>query len=251
MTAVSVATFNLYNKVGRWAERQPMVAEQLAELSFDAIALQEVDLIIDQAISLCRLVNARLVDQPRYRVYHMGRPGRAAHIQAIAVMTRLPVQRHEGLDYLSNEGVAQRLRLGLDGGATLDFYNTHLFFPPEATDERRAQGELLLDWTKSWDGANATVIAGDFNAYEGEPVLELMKQRFVSAHETVHGKEPEQTWPTPINDWDPSPPGCLDYIFVEGARVTDAAVALDQPHPFDKTLYPSDHIAVRATLELS
>ncbi|MDP3767838.1 MAG: endonuclease/exonuclease/phosphatase family protein [Dehalococcoidia bacterium] len=250
MTTVTVATLNLYNKVGRWGERQPLVAEQLAELLPDVVGLQEVDLIIDQGMSLCRLVNARLTDRPRYRVYHMGRPGRAAHVQAIAVMSRLPVERHEGLDYLMNEGVAQRMRIRLDGGATLDFYNTHLFFPPEATEERSEQGRKLLAWAETWNGADATVVAGDFNAYPGEPVLALMKERFVSAHEAVHGCEPERTWPTPINDWDPSPPGCLDYIFVDGARVVDAGVAIDKPHPLDATLYPSDHVAVTAKLEL-
>src|SRR3990172_4991144 len=105
----------------------------------DVIGLQEVDLTIDQGMSLCRLVNSRLTEPPRYWAHHMGRPGRAAHQQAQAVLSRLPAEAHEGLDYLSFEGVAQRLRLRLDGGATLDFYNTHLYFPPEAKEERLAQ----------------------------------------------------------------------------------------------------------------
>ena len=250
MATVRVATLNLFNKVGRWGERLPLVVEQLIELQPDVIALQEVDLIIDQGMALCRLVNATLKDSPRYRIYHMGRPGRAAHVQALAVMSRLPVDAHEGLDYLLNDGVAQRLRVRLEGGEALEFYNTHLYFPPEATAERLAQAKTLLSWVDTWREAKTVVVAGDFNAYSGEPTLDLMKGRFASAYEAAHGAEPERTWPTPVNTFDPSPPGCLDYIFVAGGEVQEASLAFDRPHPLDQGLFPSDHLGVIATLKL-
>ena len=98
--------------------------------------------------------------------------------------------------------------------------------------------------------AAARVVAGDFNAYAGEPTVEFMKERFASAHEAANGAEPEKTWPTPVNTWDPSEPGCLDYIFVEGARVLGASLAFDKPHPDDATLFPSDHLGVIARLEV-
>ena len=202
-------------------------------------------------MTICRLANDRLSEGPRYRVYHVGRPGRFAHTQALAVMSRLPVEAHEGLDYLTYEGVAQRLRLRLTGGAALDFYNTHLYFPPEATEERAAQAEKLLAWLDTWGGADAVAVVGDFNAYPGERTIDLMKTRFVSAHELVHGREPEKTWPTPVNTFDPSPPGCLDYIFVAGAKVLDAGLAFDAPHPADSELYPSDHLGVMAKLAVT
>ncbi len=250
MATVRVATLNLFNKVGRWGERMPLVVEQLIELQPDVIGLQEVDLIVDQGMALCRLVNSTLKDSPRYRVYHMGRPGRAAHVQALAVMSRLPVDAHEGLDYLLNDGVAQRLRVRLEGGEALEFYNTHLYFPPEATGERLAQAKTLLSWVDTWREAKTVVVAGDFNAYPGEPTLDLMKGRFASAYEAVHGAEPDKTWPTPVNTFDPSPPGCLDYIFVAGAEVQEASLAFDRPHPLDQDLFPSDHLGVVATLKL-
>lgn len=252
MSEVTVATLNLFNKTGRWGERLPLVIEQLTALQPDVIGLQEIDLVIDQGMTLCRLVNARMTEaeQPRYRIYHMGRPGRAAHTQALAVMSRLPVEAHEGLDFLSYEGVAHRLRLRLAGGATLEYYNTHLYFPPEAREERLEQAKRLLSWVDTWTGAGAVAVGGDFNAYPGEPTLDLMKTRFVSAHESVHGREPEKTWPTPVNTYDPSPPGCLDYIFVHGARVVAAGLAFDTPHPLDADLFPSDHLGVMAKLEI-
>ena len=250
MTEVTVATLNLFNKVGRWGERQQLVVQQLAALQPDVIGLQEVDLIIDQAMAICRLVNSHVGEGPRYRVYHMGRTGRSAHVQALAVMTRLPVVAHEGLDYVLRDGVAQRLRVQLDGGATLDFYNTHLWFPPDGQQDRLAQAKKLLAWSDTWPDAGATVIGGDFNAYPDEPTVALMKERFASAHEAANGSEPESTWPTPVNTFDPSPPGCLDYLFVRGARVVEAGLCFNTPHLIDPDLYPSDHLGVMARLDI-
>jgi endonuclease/exonuclease/phosphatase family metal-dependent hydrolase len=250
MAEVTVATLNLFNKVGRWGERLPLVVEQFVGLAPDVIALQEIDLSIDQGMALCRLVNSHTAEGPRYRVFHMGRPGRAAHQQALAIIARLPVEAHEGLDFLSYEGVAHRLRLRCDGGALLDFYNTHLYFPPEATAERADQARRLVEWTSTWQGAGGVAVAGDFNAYPGEPALDVMKSRFASAHETSNGFEPEKTWPTPVNTYDPSPAGCLDYICVAGAEVLSASLAFDTPHPLDADLFPSDHLGVQARLRV-
>ena len=250
MATVTIATLNIFNKIGRWGERLPLLLDQLTELQPDVIALQEVDLVIDQGMSLCRLANRRLTEPPRYWIYHMGRPGRAAHVQALAVMSRLPVEAHEGLDLLSYEGVAQRLRLRLENDALLDLYNNHLYYPPEGTAERLVQAEKLLQWVDTWEDAAATVVLGDFNAYPDEPTVALMKERFTSSYEAIHGREPEKTWSTPVNTFDPAPHGCLDYIFVRGAEVVDASLAFDKPHPLDKDLYPSDHLGVTAKLSV-
>ncbi len=250
MTEVKVATLNLFNKVGRWGERMPLVVDQFVELAPDVIGLQEVDLTIDQGMALCRAVNSRVGDAPRYWIHHMTRPGRAAHILANAFMSRLPAEAHEGLDYLTFESVAHRLRVRLPDDKLLDCYNTHLHYPPEAVEERLAQAKKLCAWVDTWEGANAVVVSGDFNAYPGEPTLDLMKEKFVSAHMEANGREPEKTWPTPVNTYDPSPPGTLDYIFVDGADVKSASLAFDTPHPLDADLFPSDHLGVVATLEI-
>jgi len=250
MSIVTVATLNLFHNMGRWDERFPLLLDQLTALRPDVIGLQEVNLTTDQGISLCRLANDRVNDSPPYEIYHMARPGRSAHVEALAVMSRLPVEAHEGLDYLLQENVAQRLRLRLQDGAALDFYNTHLHFPPSATEVRLSQAKRLLSWVDTWQGAAATVVVGDFNAYPQEPTVALMKARFASAHEAAHGRDPEKTWPTPVNTFDPSPPGCLDYVFVAGARVLEAGLAFATPHPGDENLFPSDHLGVMAKVDV-
>jgi endonuclease/exonuclease/phosphatase family metal-dependent hydrolase len=250
VSTITVATLNLFHNIGRWDERLPLLLDQLTALKPDVIGFQEVNLATDQGMLLCRLANDRLKDSAPYCIYHMARPGRSAHAQAQAVMSWLPAEAHEGLDYLLHEGVAQRLRLRLEDGAVLDFYNTHLHFPPSATEQRLSQAKRLLAWTDTWDAAAATVVVGDFNAYAGEPTVALMKSRLTSAHEAAHGREPEVTWPTPVNTWDPSPPGCLDYVFVSGARVLEAGLAFDSPHPDDDSLFPSDHLGVMAKIDV-
>ena len=62
---------------------------------------------------------------------------------------------------------------------------------------------------------------GDFNAEPGSPAYNLMTSEeagFKSAHFTVHGKEPETTFPTGLQAefMDVDPPMCLDYIFYKG-----------------------------------
>jgi endonuclease/exonuclease/phosphatase family metal-dependent hydrolase len=249
MATVTVATLNLFHEMGRWPERRSLLIDQLVALAPDVIGLQEVNLATDQGMAICRAASERL-PEPGYTVYHLARPGQSAHRDAQAVMTRLPVVAHEGLDYLMHECVAQRLRLRLPDGAALDFYNTHLHFPPSEVNARLEQAQRLLEWIDTFGGADATVVVGDFNAYAGEPTVDLMKSRFASAHEAANGGEPEKTWPTPVNDWDPSAPGCLDYVFVDGARVLEAGLAFDAPDPNDETLYPSDHLGVMARLEV-
>ncbi|MEE8347495.1 MAG: endonuclease/exonuclease/phosphatase family protein [Dehalococcoidia bacterium] len=250
MSTVTIATLNLFHQISRWDERSPLLLDQLTALRPDVIGLQEVNLATEQGVSLCRQANDRLAEGPPYRIFHMARPEGNAHVEALAVMSRLPVEAHEGMDYLLHEDVAQRLRLRLEDGAAMDFYNTHLYFPPAATEDRVTQTKRLLAWVDTWRGAAATVVVGDFNAYPEEATVALMKGRFASAYEAAHGREPEKTWPTPVNTFDPSPPGCLDYVFVDSARVLEAGLAFDTPHPNDDSLFPSDHLGVMAKLDV-
>ena len=74
MPRIKVATLNLFNRMGDWELRQPLVVDQLVELTPDVIGFQEVDLMIDQGIEVSRAVNKRLPDQPHYRIKHATTP---------------------------------------------------------------------------------------------------------------------------------------------------------------------------------
>ena len=117
------------------------------------------------------------------------------------------------LDLMTFERVAQRVVIQA-GERRFSFVNTHLHHPPEAREERVQQLEYFLGWLDRDQRGLPLIIAGDFNSYVDEEAVTLMKSRFRSAFEMANGREPEKTWPTPVNDFDPSPAGTLDYIYL-------------------------------------
>lgn len=252
MPEVKVATLNLFNRMGEWGHRAPLVIDQLEEVAPDVIGLQEVDMVLDQGMWISRQINARLQNQPHYRIKHAVNPDQRASFHGIATMSRIGFGSHEILDLMTFERIAQRMEF-LCGDKPFYLVNTHLHFPPESTQERVDQLKYLLKWLDANPRQLPTVILGDFNAYADPPeeAVRMMKARFRSAHEAVHGKEPEKTWTTPVNTYDPAPHGTLDYIFVtEEWRIKDAGLAFDKPSPHNPDMYPSDHLGLFAVLEL-
>ncbi|HEY8173173.1 MAG TPA: endonuclease/exonuclease/phosphatase family protein [Dehalococcoidia bacterium] len=256
MAEVRVATLNLFNRMGQWGHRAPLVIQQLEELMPDVIGLQEVDLALDQGMWISRQINARMGENPHYRIKHAANTGQRASFHAIATLARLPFEEHEILDLMTFERNAQRMVFRCGGGPgerPFVFVNTHLHHPPESQQERVDQINTMLAWLDRDTRGLPTVIVGDFNAYAEppEPAVKLMKSRYRSAYETVHGREPDWTWTTPVNTYDDSAHGTLDYIFVSPEfTVRDAQLAFNKPDKLDPKMYPSDHIGVTAVLEL-
>jgi endonuclease/exonuclease/phosphatase family metal-dependent hydrolase len=247
---VTVATLNLFNRMGDWERRAPLVIDQLEALNPDVIAFQEVDLMLDQGMWIARQINLRLKDQPHYRIRHAASPGKRVSYHGIGTLSRLECVEHEVLDLMTFERVAQRLLFRCDEKLFF-FVNTHLHHPPEAEAERLAQAEYLLAWLARDSRGLPLVVAGDFNSYGHEKTVGFMKARFFSSYEAVHGHEPDKTWPTPVNNFDSSPAGTLDYIYVSKDLTTvDARLCFDAPAADDPDLYPSDHLGISATLEL-
>jgi endonuclease/exonuclease/phosphatase family metal-dependent hydrolase len=248
MPETTVATLNLFNRDAEWERRFPLVVEQMLELRPDAIGFQEIDLMLDQGMWIARRVNGAMPERPHYRMRHAASPGKMASVHGIGTAARIECLEHEVLDLMSHDRVAQRLVLQVEG-APFVFVNTHLHHPPEATDDRVRQLERIIAWLDRDDRGLPTVVLGDFNSYVEEPAVAYMKARFRSAYETVHGQEPDWTWTTPVNKWDNSPQGTLDYIYVsEHFEVLNAALAFNKPSAGDAELYPSDHIGVWAKL---
>jgi endonuclease/exonuclease/phosphatase family metal-dependent hydrolase len=248
MPRVRVATLNLFNRMGDWDSRFPLVVEQLAELAPDVIGFQEIDMMLDQGMLISRAVNRRIVERPHYRIKHATSPGQRASVFGIGTLAKVECVEHEILDLMSFDRIAQRMVYEIDG-QRFALVNTHLHHPPDAPDERASQAAYLLAWLDKPERL-PLVVLGDFNSYEGERTVAIMKSRFRSAHEAVHGGEPEYTWPTPVNAFDNSPPGTLDYIYVSPEfRVLDAGLAFDKPALGNAGLYPSDHLGLHATLE--
>ena len=252
MPQVKLATLNLFNRMGQWGHRAPLVVDQLEGLLPDVIGLQEVDMVLDQGMWISKQINTRLPGQPHYRIKHAVNPGQRAFFHGIATMSRIGFEEHEIVDLMTHERNAQRFVFRC-GDRPFFLINTHLHWPPEATQDRVDELEYLLAWHDRDARGYPLVVLGDFNAYADppEPATQLMKARFRSACEAANGREPEKTWTTPVNTYDTSPNGTLDYIFVSPeCRVVEAGLAFDKPDPTDPNNYPSDHLGLYAVLEL-
>lgn len=254
---VRVATLNLSKGENRWDERAPLLIEQLVELRPDIIGVQEVDLRIDQGNWLCRrlndLVSDSEMDKPEYTVHHMVNPRDRVTLEALAIMTRLPVRAHEGLDYLIRNRVAHRLRVEADG-APIDFYNTHFHHvqDPEGHEMRLAQSRKLIEWMDGHGWESPKVLVGDFNSLPSGPPILLIEETMRSTHEAVHGSEPHHTltpMATMLKGHEPPSGIVVDYVFVSGeVRPLEAGVCFDRQHPDDPSLYASDHLGVFASI---
>jgi len=148
---IRIATVNLAKGELRWEQRATLLMEQLAALRPDIIGFQEVDLRIDQGNSLYRRfndlvgyesggdLNYESGGDPQYRMYHMANPRDRVAVEALGILTHLPVISHEGFDYLFRNRVAHCVRVELQG-SSLDFYNTHLHHEARPSRERSANG---------------------------------------------------------------------------------------------------------------
>ena len=253
---VRLASLNLFNNAhGRWADRARLVHEQAAALDADVYAFQECDLSGDQV--------ERIVDHlgPTYTAVTLRNPDEGS-IKSLAVVTRLAVDAHDGLLDLGSSDIALRVRLA-DG---LELVTTHLHFGPHrrGSEVRAGQVRKLLAWLGPVTAERRLVVCGDFNAGPRGETIKTIKQVLRSAHEVVHGDEPEWTHPTGlvrIIDAQaafgvpmlPESKGhAIDYVFVAPAiEVQDCRVTFDTPSADEPGLFPSDHVGLVADLGLS
>ncbi len=262
---VRVATINILNDLSRWNERRSLLAEGLAALSLDLIALQEVTnpLGTGTAHWLAEALSG-------YDLFLCPKSGWGRKWEGLAVLSRLPVARHEILDLRSQQRTAQLVEVEA-GKCPVAFINGHFFWLPGVHGARVRQVGRLLTWIATLAPSSRVIVCGDFNATPVSPTIRLMKESFVSAHEAVHGCEPKYTCPTPLicggrvrgpvirsllrlfsNTPGETWRGTLDYIFVSsGVRVIDCDLILNCPSQHDSTLYASDHFGLAAALTLS
>jgi endonuclease/exonuclease/phosphatase family metal-dependent hydrolase len=256
----SLVTLNLLNKPSRWHERRVLVLEALRALNPDVIALQEVALPHNNARWLAEQLGG-------YTVHTSPKTGALAEHEAVATLSRFPIETVQTLALGSQSRVAQVVKLRMED-RLVALANGHFMFHVYDHIKRTQQVQRVLTWLRLAAGPLPMIACGDFNATPDMRTIQVIKQSFTSAHEAAHGHEPEFTCPTPLvyqfdsvrkglsrlgnfflsrrtEPWR----GTLDYIFVDdNFRVVGCDVVLDQPALHDPTLYPSDHVGLIARL---
>jgi endonuclease/exonuclease/phosphatase family metal-dependent hydrolase len=244
-----VATFNIRNINDRYAERKPLLGAGFASLDADIAGLQEVVFSPPRQDDFL----AQQLPERRYRAFDARSDRNPNFGNAILVSAGDP-QAHDQLA-LSQGRVVHRVLLELPGQRTLWFANTHLHHVPAVPEIRAEQARAICQWMADAPRADATVIVGDFNTPPHEPAYALMLGAgYRSAFAEANGHEPPVTWPSGIQaetmDTD-GDPNCLDYLWLAGdAKALAARLACNEPSPEDPTLYPSDHFAIVAELEV-
>ncbi len=244
-----LATFNLRNVNDRYPERKPLLGAAFAAIDPDLAGLQEVMFTEPrQDDFLASGLPAR-----NYRSFE-ARSERYPDFGNAILVGVGEAQAHEELR-LARGRVAQRVLLALPGQRTLWFANTHLHHIPADSETRAEQAKAICRWMAGAPAADAAVVAGDFNAPPFEPAYAVMVAGgWRSASVEANGAEPRVTWPSGIQadtmDTD-GDPNCLDYLWLSGrVRALSARLAANDPAAGDRTLYPSDHFAVVAEVEL-
>lgn len=255
MTLLTAATINLHNRHHRWRQRRRLLVEQLVDAAPDLISLQEINVLRGQGRWLRSQINLRTSGNTRgpYQLYLRQRdhplPGFG---DGVGILTRLPVLAHDHLRLAESGCVALRTAVVLDSGLPLDFVAVHLQAGPLEQETREEQVRQLLGWLNAPGHARYQLVAGDFNELPHGLAVQQMKEVYRSALVAVRGYEPLATFPTALvatEGW----AGCLDYIFYRHGlgTVMKARVFCCQGDPDDETLYPSDHVGLRATFELA
>ena len=263
MPTFKIVTINILSDLKLWEKRRWLISAGLVDLEPDLVALHEVSITEN---------NTRwLADQLGFPHVHLTpKTGAAGNIEGIAILSRLEVEDRASLDLMTQNRVAQYVRVRIDGQPVI-LANGHFLWQPGESPQRQRQIERLLEWLEPIERDYPVVIAGDFNSTPDTAAIQIMRHHFVSAYAAIHGAEPEYTAPTPlprskwktirtllnfiryirIKDIDLNWRGTLDYIFVsERVQVNDCQIVLDKPSPRDPDLYPSDHLGLMAVLEI-
>ena len=150
----------------------------------------------------------------------------------------------------------------LPSGAEIDVYNTHLHAggAEEGAEIRTKQAKEVVTWAKDNDDCHVTLLTGDMNAKDSsEAYKAIVAGSFVDSYRFVHpdkAKDPGNTSPIRLEGdvRNQDPKNRIDFVFAKRPRGLRAkpveSVVCFQNHNA-QYLYPSDHLGVMTTYDLS
>lgn len=240
--SLRVATYNVHKCRGMDRRTMPeRVAEVIAELDADIVALQEV--IAESANPVSDQLGSLLDALQEYGFcFGENRKLKTGAPYGNAVLSRLPLVANQNY-YLPLTRREQRgcLRadLTLPNGRILHIFNVHL---GTGFMERRHQGSKLLS-SEILRHAGLTgprIVLGDFNEWTRGLTTQLMKQHFQSADLRAFTRR-KRTYPGML------PLLHLDHVYF------DAALELENfaVHRSRTALVASDHLPLVATFQVT
>ena len=253
-----VITLNTLVDLSDWDLRGQVIVKTLTDLQPDLIAFQEVVLPLNTAQWVADQLEG-------YQVYITPGAGLMGNNEALAILTRLQVLNLNVLDLKYQNRKAQVLTMLKDQQVFL-YVNTHLQWQEEPAPQRLEQAQIITARLAQYPRRVPRIIAGDFNTHPGSATYLHLLEKYASAYVKTHGREPDKTFPSPLNRQalrtDPGnqyhhflnkddAAATLDYIFVSpGIQVMKCEVVFDTPHPDFAHIYASDHFGLMADLKL-
>ena len=258
-STLTLVSLNLLDDLDLWQQRAPLIVHEVKRLQPDVIGFQEVRMSINNAQWIADQVGG-------YEVRLCPKTGAYGRHDALAILSRLPIEAQQTLAFEHQGRVALRVEIRHQG-VVWHVATTHTYWHPLNDRTRLKDAQRLVEWLPA-----PGVICGDFNAEPHYPSMLKMKERFQSAHVAAQGCEPAYTCPTPLfrgngarngarraslrlaglitkrklEFWT----GVIDYVFVDPAiKVQDCQVVFNHPAGHDRRVYASDHLGLFARLE--
>ena len=254
-------TWNLFGRLKRWQERQPLIRDTLEAADADILALQEVwdDGDANQAARLSAELGLEYA-------FEAGPPSDGVR-SGLAILARWPITRRAARALpttAEDEGNRHVLYAEIDGPrGALGVFCTHLNWRPAESHVRQDQVRALTRFVADTGGpAFPPVVCGDFNAIPTSDEIRMMTGEaacpvpglvFYDAWAAAGDGSPGITWhnENALAAESLRPDRRLDYVFVGEARDRGAGHVLGAElvgtRPTDG-LCPSDHYGVLATL---
>ena len=257
---LTLVTLNTWKNDGDYARRLPAMAQQLAALAPDLVALQEVfaapEADAHTGDALAAALGLNQIHQPARRKPRRHGAVALESTSGLSLLSRIPIETHERLALPADpddEKVALAAWMAWSG-YRLAVVDLHLTYRPDAHALRRRQLEEIVKRTAARGPFDALVLAGDFNAEPDSPPLRWLRDEsgfsVSTAWDTAGGPRPTMT----------EPPGsatlgsrCVDHIVllqppaIRSLSFIAADRVLDRLDPAFGIL-PSDHAGLRAVL---
>jgi len=257
LRVVSLNVLHGFPDFERLDERLELVAAEIRQLDADVVCLQEVPWTPEIDGSGAAFLAKRT---GLNHVYFRANGNRSTirFEEGSAILSRFPLMRAEGHELAPRAGFFEHrvvLHAAIDTAfGELDVFSTHL--TNGDAEVNRAQAESLLAFV-SRPRIGPAVVAGDFNARESSPQIELLSASWIDSFRRAHPDEAGATCCVDdLANADEVLEKRIDYLFVapgtadgEGVRIGSSRRILARPAAVGGGwLWPSDHVGLFSEL---